>query len=105
MTASVKGQATREEFAERLLKGSVRKSYAPIVDIDWDAPIDPDKYFLPPKVVSLYGTPIWEAMSRAEQIELSRQELVNTLSAGILSLIHISEPTRRLRGSRMPSSA
>ena len=24
---------------------------------------------------------------------------------GLLSLIHISEPTRRLRGSRMPSSA
>ncbi len=83
MTASFKGQTTRAEFAERLLKGSVRKSYAPIVDIDWDAPIDPDKYFLPPKVVSLYGTPLWDSMSRAEQIELSRQELVNTLSAGI----------------------
>lgn len=83
MTASVKAQTTRAEFAERLLKGSVRKSYAPIVDIDWDAPLDPDKFYLPPKVVSLYGTPIWEAMSRAEQIELSRHELVNTLSAGI----------------------
>lgn len=83
MTASVRPQTTRAEFAERLLKGSVRKSYAPIVDIDWDAPLDPDKFFLPPKVVSLYGTPIWEAMSRAEQIELSRHELVNTLSAGI----------------------
>ena len=32
---------TREEFSERLLKGSVKKSYAPIVDIDWDAPLDP----------------------------------------------------------------
>jgi hypothetical protein len=83
MTASLKTQTTRAEFAERLLKGSVRKSYAPIVDIDWDAPLEPDKFFLPPKVVSLYGTPLWEAMSRAEQIELSRQELVNTLSAGI----------------------
>lgn len=87
MTASVsespKGQTTRAEFAERLLKGSVRKSYAPVVDIDWDAPLDPDKYFLPPTVVSLYGTQLWESMSRAEQIELSRQELVNTLSAGI----------------------
>ncbi|EUA30109.1 hypothetical protein I553_4365 [Mycobacterium xenopi 4042] len=28
---------SREEFSERLLKGSVKKSYAPIVDIDWDA--------------------------------------------------------------------
>lgn len=73
----------RHDFAERLLKGSVKKSYAPVVDIDWDAPLDPDKFFLPPWTVSLYGTTIWDAMTRAEQVELSRQELVNTLSAGI----------------------
>ncbi|MEW5807992.1 MAG: diiron oxygenase [Actinomycetota bacterium] len=74
---------TRDGFADRLLKGSVKKSYAPVVDIDWDAPLDPDKFFLPPKLVSLYGTALWDRMSRAEQIELSRQELANTLSAGI----------------------
>ena len=74
---------TRDDFAERLLKGSVKKSYAPVVDIDWDAPLDPDKFFLPPKTVSLYGTPLWDSMSREQQIELSRQEFVNTLSAGI----------------------
>ena len=74
---------TREEFSERLLKGSVKKSYAPIVDIDWDAPLDPDKFFLPPRTVSLYGTPLWDNMSRSQRIDLSRQELVNTLSAGI----------------------
>jgi P-aminobenzoate N-oxygenase AurF len=73
----------RQEFAERLLKGSVKKSYAPVVDIDWDAPLDPDKFFLPAKTVSLYGTPIWDSMSREQRIELSREELVNTLSAGI----------------------
>ncbi|MCW2687090.1 MAG: hypothetical protein JWR37_1980 [Mycobacterium sp.] len=77
------GAPTREEFSDRLLKGSVKKSYAPIVDIDWDAPLDRDKFFLPPKTVSLYGTPMWDQMSRAQRIELSRQELVNTLSAGI----------------------
>lgn len=73
----------REEFSERLLTGSVKKSYAPVVDIDWDAPLDPDKFFLPPRIVSLYGTPMWDEMTRAQRIELSRQELVNTLSAGI----------------------
>ena len=85
MTASVKpsGGPSREEFSERLLRGSVKKSYEPIVDIDWEAELDPDKFFLPPRVVSLYGTPIWDAMTREQQIELSRQELVNTLSAGI----------------------
>ena len=54
-----------------------------MVDIDWDAPLDPDKFFLPPKVVTLYGTPQWDAMTREQRIELSRQELVNILSAGI----------------------
>ena len=84
MTASVTPAGpTREEFSERLLKGSVKKSYAPVVDIDWDAPLDPDKFYLPPRTVSLYGTPIWDEMSREQRIELSRQEFVNTLSAGI----------------------
>lgn len=86
MTASTRQQpapTARQEFAERLLKGSVRKSYAPVVDIDWDAPLDPDKFFLPPRIVSIYGTPVWDEMTREQQIELSRQEFVNTLSAGI----------------------
>ena len=37
---------------------------------------------------------------------ISAQRHVMAIRDGfILSLIHISEPTRRLRGSRMPSSA
>jgi P-aminobenzoate N-oxygenase AurF len=84
MTTAVRPSGpSREEFSERLLKGSIKKSYEPVVDIDWDAPLDPDKFFLPAKLVSLYGTPLWDEMSRSQQIELSRQELVNTLSAGI----------------------
>jgi hypothetical protein len=84
MTTAVRPSGpSREEFSERLLKGSIKKSYEPVVDIDWDAPLDPGKFFLPAKLVSLYGTPLWDEMSREQQIELSRQELVNTLSAGI----------------------
>jgi hypothetical protein len=84
MTTAVKPAGpSREEFSDRLLKGSVKKSYEPVVDIDWDAPLDPDKFYLPPRLVSLYGTPMWDEMTRERQIELSRQELVNTLSAGI----------------------
>jgi len=84
MTTAVKPDGpSREEFSERLLKGSVKKSYEPVVDIDWDAPLEPDKFYLPPRLVSLYGTPMWDEMTHDQQIELSRQELVNTLSAGI----------------------
>lgn len=74
---------TREDFSERLLNGSIKRSYAPAVDIDWDAPLDAEKFFLPPEMVTIYGTPQWHAMTREQQRELSRQQLVNILSAGI----------------------
>ncbi|MFM9034537.1 MAG: AurF N-oxygenase family protein, partial [Mycobacterium sp.] len=34
-------------------------------------------------MITLYGTPEWDAMTRDQQRELSRQQLVNMLSAGI----------------------
>ncbi|MDF0529029.1 diiron oxygenase [Tsukamurella sp. 8F] len=74
---------SREDVAGRLLGGSVRRSYAPAVDIDWEAPLEEDKWFLPPQMCTLYGTDIWESMSREQQVELSRQELVNLLSMGV----------------------
>ncbi|KXP14896.1 AurF N-oxygenase family protein [Tsukamurella pseudospumae] len=83
MTDTTLPERTRESVADRLLGGSVKRSYAPVVDIDWDAPIDPDKFFLPPHMCTLYGTDIWNAMSREEQIALSKQEMVNLLSMGI----------------------
>ncbi|MFF0488283.1 diiron oxygenase [Nocardia sp. NPDC004068] len=72
-----------ESFAQRLLNGSVKKSYDPIVDMDWDAPLDPGKLFLPAEIVSLYGTELWESMTPEQRRELSRQELANVLSVGI----------------------
>lgn len=74
---------SRDGFALRLLKGSARKSYEPVVDIDWDAPLPDDKYFLPPQMVTLYGTPMWQQMTEQQRIDLSRQEFVNYLSMGI----------------------
>jgi len=73
----------RDVVADRLLRGSVRRSYQPEVDIDWDAPLVPGKYFLPPPVISLYGTPLWDEMTLEQRIELSRQEMANVLSVGI----------------------
>ncbi|MEH3142787.1 MAG: diiron oxygenase [Mycobacterium kyogaense] len=77
------GGTSREDISLRLLKGSAKKSYEPVVDIDWDAPLADDKYFVPPHMSSLYGTPLWEQMSEQQRIELSRQEFVNYLSMGI----------------------
>ncbi|KAA1419446.1 diiron oxygenase [Nocardioides humilatus] len=72
-----------DTVAERLINGSVRRSYEPAVAIDWDAPLVEGKYFLPKEVVSLYGTAYWEEMTEEQRIELSRQEMTNILSVGI----------------------
>lgn len=73
----------REATAERLLKSSARLSYDPDVDVHWAAPLNEDQFFIPERLVSLYGTPLWDTLTRAQRIELSRQELVNTVSVGI----------------------
>jgi para-aminobenzoate N-oxygenase AurF len=95
----------QELTAERLLNGSVRRSYDSSVDIDWDAPLEEGKYFLPPQMSALYGTAMWNAMTPAQRIELSRHEMANLLSVGhwfenilnqaLLRMIFDGDPTSR----------
>lgn len=95
----------RELTAQRLLAGSVKRSYDPAVDIDWDAPLIDGAYFVPPSMVSLYGTPLWDELTHEQRVELSRQEMVNTVSVGIwfenilnqmlLRMAYEQDPTRR----------
>jgi len=69
--------------ATRLLGSTSRNSYDPELDIDWDAPVDLDKKFMPYERVSLYGTPLWERMSEVQRRELSRQEIASVASTGL----------------------
>ncbi|MFC0433481.1 diiron oxygenase [Kutzneria buriramensis] len=75
--------ADRERTAERLLNSSARNSYDPDVDIDWEAPLAPDKYFLPAHRCTLYGTPLWEGLTQEQRIELTKHELASIASVGI----------------------
>jgi hypothetical protein len=83
MTSAARPVPDADVVAERLLNGTVRRSYSPEVDIDWDAPLEDDRYFLPPQLLSLYGTAYWDELTTEQRIELSRQELANVLSVGI----------------------
>ena len=86
MTASVKATAAagREEFAERLLKGSVKKSYAPdrrhrlgrAAGSRQVLPASQDR-------VAVRHADVGRHDLARNRSSLSRQELVNTLSAGI----------------------
>src|SRR5690242_5909015 len=73
----------REVVAERLLSTSRRHSFDPEVDVAWDTPLEPDRFFMPPQCVSLYETPLWDRMSLAQQVELSKREMASTMSYGI----------------------
>jgi hypothetical protein len=73
----------REKTAERLLRSSAGKFYDPEVDIDWDAPLDPAKPFVPDHRISIYGTPLWDQLSQQQRLDLGRHELASVASNGI----------------------
>lgn len=75
--------SSREDVAERLLQASVRTSYDPTVEIDWDAPHLPDAYWLPPHRSSLYGTDLWRQLSETQRIELTKHEVASAAAAGL----------------------
>jgi len=69
--------------ATRLLGSTSKNSYDPELDIDWAAPVDLDKKFMPYERVSLYGTPLWKRMTDEQRRELSRQEIASVASTGL----------------------
>ncbi|WP_330437806.1 diiron oxygenase [Micromonospora sp. NBC_00821] len=73
----------RAAVAERLLTSSLRTSYDPTVEIDWDAPHTPGAYWLPPRRSSLYGTALWEQLSEEQRVELTKHEVASAASAGL----------------------
>lgn len=82
-TAPERTTPSPDVVATRLINGSVRRSYEPAVAIDWDAPLEEGRYFLPKEVISLYGTAYWEELTEEERIAVSREELANVLSVGL----------------------
>ncbi|MGH3772931.1 MAG: AurF N-oxygenase family protein [Pseudonocardiaceae bacterium] len=73
----------REDTARRLLRTSAKHSYDPATEIDWDAPLAPDRYFIDPHRSSLYGTALWEQMSEEQRIALTKHELASLYCMGI----------------------
>jgi P-aminobenzoate N-oxygenase AurF len=73
----------REITAARLLDSSVRNSFDPQLDIDWDAPLAEGKGYLPAERVSLYGTELWAGLSPEQRVELAKHELGSIASVGL----------------------
>ncbi|WP_055547816.1 diiron oxygenase [Streptomyces sp. NBRC 110028] len=95
----------RERVAERLLRASARHSFDPDTELDWDAPFEPDKWFWPPELVSLYDTPMWRRMSEEQRMLLARHEAAALASLGIwFEIILIQLLTRHIY-DKPPTSA
>ncbi|WP_433208224.1 AurF N-oxygenase family protein [Dactylosporangium sp. CS-047395] len=73
----------REATAARLLKISAGNAYDPEVDIDWDAPQPAGLMYAPPERLSLFGTPLWDTLTPAQRVELSKHEVASIASIGI----------------------
>ncbi|HEY2225923.1 diiron oxygenase [Actinomycetospora sp.] len=71
------------DVSTRLLRSAAKKSYDPAVDIDWDAPLDPQKSWTPEHRVSLYGTPLWDALDADQRHELAKHEACSIAGAGV----------------------
>ncbi len=73
----------RDRTATRLLRSSAEHCYDPDVEIDWDAPLAPDRFFTPEHRSSLYGTDLWNGLSRKQRITLTRHEVAGIAGLGV----------------------
>src|SRR4051812_6663364 len=73
----------RDRTATRLLRSSAEHSYDPGVEIDWDAPLVPGMYFVPPHRSSLYGTALWDGLTEEQRITLTRHEVASIAGLGV----------------------
>jgi hypothetical protein len=73
----------RERTAVRLLRSSAKVSFDPQTEVDWDAPQPADVRYAPERCSSLYGTPLWEAMTSEQRATLTKHEVASIASVGI----------------------
>ncbi|TQN43187.1 para-aminobenzoate N-oxygenase AurF [Blastococcus colisei] len=73
----------REELSSRLLGSAAKRSYDPVVDIDWAAPIPDDLYGLSPEWSTLYGTPMWDSLTEEQRVTLTVHEYCSISGVGI----------------------
>ncbi|MFD0683444.1 AurF N-oxygenase family protein [Actinomadura fibrosa] len=69
--------------AGRLLDSSAKLSYDPMVEVDWETPLDTDFHGASPEWSTLYGTAYWDELTDAQRKELTRQEAASVASTGI----------------------
>jgi hypothetical protein len=70
-------------YLQHIIEASQRKSFDPYKEIDWNIPFDYSYFYMPQEMVSLYGTKLWDQMTREKRIELSMHEACSALATSI----------------------
>jgi len=70
-----------EHFIQHIIDASRRKSFDPYKEIDWTVPFDHSHFYMPQDMISLYGTTIWDRMTRDERVRLSMHEASSALAS------------------------
>ncbi|HET8582558.1 MAG TPA: diiron oxygenase [Jatrophihabitans sp.] len=83
MTALPTAVNPRDKTARRLLGSSSKNSYAPELDIDWDAAPVEGMWHMQPEKTSLYGTALWESLTDEQRVELSKHEVISVARVGL----------------------
>jgi para-aminobenzoate N-oxygenase AurF len=104
MMARVLQPKDRDVTAERLLDSSVRNSYQPDLDVDWDAPLVEGKGFMPEERVSLYGTELWQRLTPEQRLELAKHEIGSITSVGLWTEILLMQLLARYAADLDPRS-
>lgn len=71
---------TSVELATRLTGASRRKSWDVYSAFNWGATLDADRWYMPPELISIFGTPAYEALSDEQKNRLSLYEIGNFFS-------------------------
>ena len=106
MTATVQRTVPdREKTATRLLNSSSRNSYDPLLDIDWDAPVEENLAFMPFERLSLYGTELWDQLTPEQRVTLSRHEMASVAGTGLWFEIILIQMLARYAYHQDPQAA
>ncbi|MBC7991843.1 MAG: diiron oxygenase [Rhizobacter sp.] len=71
---------TASDLAIRLTKASRKKTWDVYNTFNWPEALEEGVWYMPPELISIYGTPAYEALTEEQQKKLSLYELGNFFS-------------------------
>lgn len=97
--------APEQDVSRRLLDSAATLSYDPTTEIDWAAPLPDGEYGLNPEWSTLYGTSLWEELTEAQRITLTRYEVCSIMSTGIWFEMILQQMILRDQYMKNPANA